>query len=236
MAIELKNTVEHIVDDTLAELLKSREDICKCTKCLLDMKAYSLNRLPCKYIVSERGFIHSELDNVKDVQFNADVIGVIFEAIDTISSQIRPGYSHETAEIPLLSKLENSTADYFFNFPHLLGFVYINDNLDFADDVSISLFDNKSGQLVEMMESSWKNPTKTHTSTMGLFSFWPKPLRSDKNQEHSDFIEYKLVFEKEGFKTEEKIFQFKVTSEQKVFNYIRNDLVKRVPAVILAKK
>lgn len=235
MAIELKNTVETIIDDSLTELLKSRRDLCKCDKCLLDMKAYALNRLPPKYIVSERGLIHSEMDSFKNGQFNADVIGIIFEAIDTVSSKLRPGYTHDDTDIPRLSRFENPTTEFFFNFFHILGFVYINDSLDYSKGVRISLFDNKTNHLVEMAESGWENPTETQYSTLGLFTFWPKPQRSDRGQTHSDFIEYRLVFEKEGYQTAEKVLQFKITSEQKLFNYIHKDLIKRIPPVILIK-
>ncbi len=235
MPIELKNTVESIVEDTLSELLKSRNDICKCPKCLLDMKAYALNRLPPKYIVSERGLIHAELDCYKDMQFNADVINIIFESIETISSKIRPGFEH-LKSLTAPDKLENHTPDHYFNFSHIMGFVYINDKLDFTDNIKISLWDSKLKSLVEMMDESWKNPVLSMNTTMGLYAFWPKAIKSGKNTPETSFFEFNLLFEKDGFITEKKNIQFKVTSEKKIFNYIRKDLVKKIPSVILTKK
>ena len=88
---------------------------------------------------------------------------------------------------------------------------------------------------MEMAETSWENPTQTQNSTLGLFTFWPKPQRAEKDQSSNDFVEYRMVFEKEGYQKEEKMFQFKVTSEKKIFNYIRPDMIKRIPPVILSK-
>lgn len=233
--MELKNTVESVVEDTLAELLKNRDDICKCDKCLLDMKAFALNRLPPKYVVSERGLIHAELDSYKDMQFNADVIGTIFEAIDTISGKTRPEYEHKRQTINP-AQLENPTQEYYFNFPHIVGFAYINDKLDYSDNIRISLIDEKTAQPVEMMESSWKNPVVSHLTTMGLFSFWPKAIKSDKPSSQGLFFDFTLILEKEGFQTEQRNLQFKVTSEQRIFNFIRKDQIKKIPPIILIKK
>ena len=50
----LINMMEHYVDERLSELLKDY-NCCKCEVCLEDMKAFSLNRLPPKYVSTVNG-------------------------------------------------------------------------------------------------------------------------------------------------------------------------------------
>jgi competence protein ComFB len=232
--MELKNSVESIVDSLVDELLRSKHNICKCEKCLLDMKAYALNRLPPKYIVSERGLIHSEIENVKDYQFNADIIRIISESIDIISSKTRPGYFHYSLKNNSEKPLENVTPDFNFNFPHIIGTVYINEKFDFAEGIKIYLYNSK-GELVKMAEEGWFNPYTTHSTTMGLYAFWPAPLKSEKDREIADLFKFKLVFEYGGYKTKEKPFQFRSFSERVIYRYIRKDNIKKIPSIILLK-
>lgn len=81
---KIYNYMEFIVSDELEKLLISIEDICKCQKCKLDINAFALNRLPPKYIVSEKGRIYTKLDE-QNVQFRVDVIREITKAILYVS-------------------------------------------------------------------------------------------------------------------------------------------------------
>ena len=78
----LINMMEHYVDERLSELLKDY-NCCKCEVCLEDMKAFSLNRLPPKYVSTVNGQVftrikqelenqlhgrHENLDEQKDKQ------------------------------------------------------------------------------------------------------------------------------------------------------------------------
>lgn len=80
MAMNVYNYMEDIVHDALDGLLAEKENICKCEKCRLDMIAWALNRLPPKYVVTEKGRIFTKLQEV-DVQFRADVIRELTKAI-----------------------------------------------------------------------------------------------------------------------------------------------------------
>lgn len=82
--MKVYNYMEDIVRDTLEELLSKKEDICKCEKCKFDIMAWALNRLPPKYIVSDRGRIFTKLQEV-EVQFRADVVRELTKAISHIS-------------------------------------------------------------------------------------------------------------------------------------------------------
>jgi competence protein ComFB len=82
--MKLYNYMEDVVKDTLEDLLSQKEDICKCQKCKFDMMAWALNRLPPKYIVSDKGRIFTKLQGV-EVQFRADVVRELTKAISHIS-------------------------------------------------------------------------------------------------------------------------------------------------------
>lgn len=79
-----RNYMEKIVKETLMRILKEREDICKCEKCVSDMMAYALNRLPPKYMSTDRGYIFLKLKEI-EVQFQVDVLEAVLEAIDVVS-------------------------------------------------------------------------------------------------------------------------------------------------------
>ncbi|MBC7331924.1 MAG: late competence development ComFB family protein [Synergistetes bacterium] len=81
-----RNYMEKVVKETLMRLLKEREDICKCEKCIMDMMAYALNRLPPKYMVTDRGYIFLKLKEI-EVQFQVDVLEAVLEAISVVSKR-----------------------------------------------------------------------------------------------------------------------------------------------------
>ena len=55
----LKNFSEVEVNKLLDNILNGYNNICKCEKCKLDIKAIALNSLSTKYIVSEQGEIYT---------------------------------------------------------------------------------------------------------------------------------------------------------------------------------
>lgn len=82
--LKVYNYMEYIVSDELEKLLASTEALCKCQKCKLDITAWALNRLPPKYIVSEKGRIYTKLDE-QNMQFRVDVIRELTKAILYVS-------------------------------------------------------------------------------------------------------------------------------------------------------
>jgi len=82
--MKIVNYMEDIVRDTLESLLSERKDICKCQKCKLDMIAWALNRLPPKYVVTDKGRMYTKLKE-QEIQFRADVVQELTKAISHIS-------------------------------------------------------------------------------------------------------------------------------------------------------
>lgn len=82
----LKNFSETEVSILLEEILKRYDDICKCDKCKLDIKALALNSLSTKYIVSEQGEIYTKALNEVNKQEQINVVMAITKAIDVVSA------------------------------------------------------------------------------------------------------------------------------------------------------
>lgn len=79
----LKNYMEILVDELLPGMLATENEICKCEKCLLDIKAIALNRLPPKYIVSELGEIYRRYDDLGK-QLEIDALEALMRAIELV--------------------------------------------------------------------------------------------------------------------------------------------------------
>lgn len=79
LGMALVNVMEKVVDDRLEEMLRS-ENCCKCERCLEDMKAIALNKLPAKYVSTHNGELFTKLDSTlrqKVVDINVAVSNAI---------------------------------------------------------------------------------------------------------------------------------------------------------------
>ncbi|MBU5270474.1 MAG: late competence development ComFB family protein [Clostridium cochlearium] len=84
----IKNYMEVIVDDLFPTIVDEYMDICKCDKCIDDIKAIALNNLEPIYVVSEKGNMYAK-SNELNVQFRTDVIKELTEAIEIVSQNPR---------------------------------------------------------------------------------------------------------------------------------------------------
>ena len=81
--MKIQNYMEEVVQDELEQLLAERDDVCKCQKCRFDMMVWALNRLPPKYVITDRGRLYTKLKE-QEIQFKADVVQELTKAIDVI--------------------------------------------------------------------------------------------------------------------------------------------------------
>lgn len=79
----LVNMMERFVDDKLAAMLEN-ENCCKCDRCLEDMKAIALNKLPAKYVSTHNGELFSKLDSTIR-QNSVDLNIAVAAAIEAVS-------------------------------------------------------------------------------------------------------------------------------------------------------
>ncbi len=80
----LINVMEEIVDEKISQMLTT-EKCCKCKRCLEDMKAIALNKLPAKYVSSYNGELFTKLASVAR-QSSVDINVAVANAIDCVSS------------------------------------------------------------------------------------------------------------------------------------------------------
>ncbi len=79
----LVNVMEFIVKEKLGEMLKN-ENCCKCDRCIEDMTAKALNKLPAKYVSTHNGELFSKLESSVR-QNSVDINFAVAEAIECIS-------------------------------------------------------------------------------------------------------------------------------------------------------
>lgn len=84
--MELRNYTETVVKEVLNDILASREDICKCDQCKLDIMAKALNNLTPQYYVSNRGEVFSKVLSTY-LETRTKVVTEVTKAIMTISRQ-----------------------------------------------------------------------------------------------------------------------------------------------------
>lgn len=79
----LVNVMEQIVSDKLDQILEG-EDCCKCNRCVEDMKAIALNRLPSKYVNTNSGELFSKL-NATVRQSSVDINIAVTAAVKLVA-------------------------------------------------------------------------------------------------------------------------------------------------------
>lgn len=83
-----KNYMEDAVIEELKNLLEQSKDICKCEMCREDIAAFTLNRLPAKYVATELGNIYTHLNQLK-AQSRADIIVQLMGAAKVVKEKPR---------------------------------------------------------------------------------------------------------------------------------------------------
>jgi len=86
--MEIHNYMEEAVKDVLENILSQREDLCKCDRCKLDMTAWALNRLPSKYVATQKGRVYTKLEEI-NVQFKTDIIKEVARAVEYVKNNPR---------------------------------------------------------------------------------------------------------------------------------------------------
>lgn len=77
--------MENIVKDKLDEMLRT-ENCCKCDRCIEDMTALALNKLPARYVSTHNGELFSKLNSLVR-QNSVDLNIAVAEAIACVSKK-----------------------------------------------------------------------------------------------------------------------------------------------------
>ncbi len=83
--MHIRNAMEIVVRANLEEIVQHGdkygvEDICTCERCLLDIMALALNKLPPRYVVCDQGEAYVR-SSALDQQFKVDTLFAVLNAV-----------------------------------------------------------------------------------------------------------------------------------------------------------
>ncbi|MBN1836165.1 MAG: late competence development ComFB family protein [Spirochaetales bacterium] len=180
--MKLKNYQEDLVLYVADLVLQDQPDIDRSESFLHDVAAYTLNRLPPRYIQSERGFTRLAVDHWIDgndgegLASLVEVLLLVHKAIETIRTRRRNGQGGQTRSGAKEDEGPPDALGYWHNLPYLIGRVVDADTRQPLPEVSVSVL--LDGEPAEGAEGSWQNPYRTSQATKGFFSFLPRPDHS----------------------------------------------------------
>jgi len=223
--MKLKNYQEDLVLYVADIVVKDRPDIEADEDLLHDVAAYTLNRLPPRYIMSERGFTRLaadhwvDSDNEDGLASLVEVLILVNKAIDIVKSRRKIEKPVIEAEHPPEEELPD-VRKYWHNLPYLIGRVLDKNTKKPVLDARVRV--TIDGRLARPAERGWLNPYRTNAGTKGFYSFLPKPIQSRSKSktftlglsiEHRDY---------ESMKVEHKI---ETAGELTTYQFIRSDQI-----------
>ncbi len=85
--MELKNLMEMVVSQSIDDI-KKHYDFCSCPQCRLDISALALNKIPPRYVVSQKGESYGRAELLA-MQRDLDVLSVVLESIKFVQQKPR---------------------------------------------------------------------------------------------------------------------------------------------------
>jgi hypothetical protein len=198
--MELKNYQEDVVLGLIDILLEDEPEYSSDREFKYDVAAFTLNRIPPKYFMSERGFTRfadlylSDDDNADSFLNLVELSVIVNRAIDTIKLR-RSGRSNDPADRS--PETDPPSVDYIHNFPHIIGRALDSTTGTPVAQATVTLVSGETP--VATTGSGWPNPYRTTQQGKGYFSFWPRYLTHPQASvahtlgiriEHSDYLPF----------------------------------------------
>jgi hypothetical protein len=234
--MRLKNYNEDLVLETVKIVLKDRKDIKATRSFILDVSAYALNRVPPKYITSERGFTREFMQPEEACGEDGEKLFSIIELITLVNravevvarrrrDNLKPLARRAPAEAPEGAALRLT---YFYNMPHIFG--RIVDARDGSPVIAAeaTLWINEKVSMPA--EPGWQNPTRTNEQTRGYFSFWPQ---AEMGESESLRVDMRIGLDHGSYKPLTFRRSLKVPGEFFVQDCIRGDKLLDVGTITL---
>lgn len=222
--MRLKNYNEDLVLDTVKIVLQDRVDVRPTRSLILDVAAYVLNRIPPKYITSDRGFTREIVQGAGngEQQRLVNAIELITQVNRAIDVVIRRRRDSAPARVKRPSGSTSPEAEqqltYFYNMPHIFGRI-----VDAGDGAPIiaaeaTLWINE--RVSVPAEPGWRNPYTTNEPTKGYFSFWPQV---EMGETEAIRVEMRIGFQHGRYAPFTFRKTLKVPGDFFVHDYIRGD-------------
>ena len=183
--MEYFNLMEVIVSDIVEQVFERDDSLANENFHKSDIIAYTLNRVPARYVTGERGVMHSRIDTRLKFQQHTDLLFLIYEAIDIFSKR-RSG------------DLEKQGFDDGWKaglVPHIIGEVLEESTLSVVPGIKVSLI--YSGSAAPMVDSNWDNPYITKSATRGYYHFWP--FVDSALPDSPVMVDFRITFEHPDF-------------------------------------
>jgi hypothetical protein len=223
--MRLKNYNEDLVLETVKIVLKDRKDIHPTRAFELDVAAYALNRIPPKYITSERGFTREFIQPDDGNEEGGgrilnviELITLVNRAVDVVVRRRRDSVPARQPPRPAPPDDADMHLTYFYNMPHIFGRI-----VDAGDGTPViaaeaTLWINE--RVSVPAEPGWRNPYTTNEQTKGYFSFWPQV---EMGEAEAIRVEMRLALQHGRYAPLTFRKTMKVPGDFFVHDYIRGD-------------
>ncbi len=188
--MSFQNLMEDIVKNVVDEVLRNDKDMANVRVNRDDIIAYVLNRIPARYVTSERGILHGQLNAHYRTQEKTDILMCVYEGIDVIKGR---------RETSAASGRPAGGVKSYPRMAHILGEVLEETTLSMIPDVKVTLL--LDGKPASMLEGTWKNPYLTNRATRSYYHFWPE--YNEKLMKGKSQISFVLDFTHPKFQTKQ---------------------------------
>ena len=226
--MRLKNYNEDLVLETVKIVLRDRPEIKSPTRAfMMDVAAYALNRIPPKYITSERGLTReliqanngSDSEEKEERLLNViELITLVNRAVDVVVRRRRDSAPARPAHRAVPADDADLHLTYFYNMPHIFGRIVDSANGSPVISAQATLWINE--RVSVPAEPGWRNPYTTNEQTKGYFSFWPQV---EMGETEAIRIELRIAFEHGRYSPFTFRKAMKVPGDFFVHDYIRGD-------------
>ena len=235
--MQLKNYQEDIVQHVIDIMMEDQPEIETDETFVNDVAAYVLNRIPPKYIMSERGFTRLAAKELIDEEENNNLLDLVqlmmfvSKGMDIVKDRRRPEKSQYGYD-GLLSSVQDVTSHNFLhNFPQFIGRVIDNSSGKPIYNARVTQF--VDGVKAIPAEPGWMNPYYTNTATNGVYSFWPKAIKDTSEIKR---CKIKITIEHEDYKPFSIEKQISIKGAFRVLNFIQGDEIVNLSACPLVQK
>jgi hypothetical protein len=237
LLMKIKNYQEDIVIHALNVMMEDQPDLKRDETFVNDVAAYVLNRMPPKYIMSERGFTRLAIShliengNGEGLESLVELMALINNGIKVVKERRKPGEGADECEEPCLTMLDPSQIEYLHNFPQFIGMVIDKSSGKYVPNACVTLYID--GVKAVSAEPGWVNPYITNSLTKGAFSFWPKAV---KDTAESKGFEIRIAVEHEKYKTFTHEKAINTKGAFRVYNFIDGESIMNLEPCYLVPK
>ena len=193
--MKLKNYQEDVVLRAIQIALEDAAELLEDEVFVNDVAAYVLNRVPPRYVMSERGFLRMALEHSEDQDHSKSLANVI-ELMILVNQGVELVRSRRVSEPFERDPLDGTEgfADgdeeprvvFIHNYPQIIGRVVDATTGGPVPGARVTM--HIDGDIVPPAAPGWQNPYLTSDHTRGHFSFWPRSTRSESEQMSGELL------------------------------------------------